>query len=57
MVSCSHPKPGSVIKMDQEIINGNRKALLAAQQGEVDAVLMYNRLAAVVPEADAAVFR
>ena len=43
--------------MDQEIINGNRKALLAAQQGEVDAVLMYNRLAAVVPEADAAVFR
>ena len=33
------------------------KALLYAQQGEVDAVLMYNKLAEVVGEKDAAVFR
>ena len=33
------------------------KALLYAQQGEVDAVLMYNKLAEVVSEKDAAVFR
>ena len=43
--------------MDQQIINGNMKALLLAQQGEVDAVLMYNKLAEVVGEKDAAVFR
>ena len=43
--------------MDQEIINGSMKALLYAQQGEVDAVLMYNKLADVVSEKDAAVFR
>ena len=33
------------------------KALLRAQQGEVDAVLMYNNLAEVVNETDAAIFR
>ncbi len=43
--------------MDQEIINGNREALLAAQQGELDAVLMYNRLAEIVSETDAEAFR
>ena len=43
--------------MDQEIINGSRKALLSAQQGELDAVLMYNKLAEIVDEKDAAVFR
>ena len=43
--------------MDQIIIDGNMKALLRAQQGEVDAVLMYNKLAEVVSETDAAIFR
>ena len=43
--------------MDQIIIDGNMKALLRAQQGEVDAVLMYNKLAEVVSETDAAVFK
>ena len=43
--------------MDQIIIDGNMKALLRAQQGEVDAVLMYNKLAEVVTETDAAIFR
>ncbi len=43
--------------MDQAVIEANRKALLKAQQGELDAVLMYTRLADVVPPDDAAVFR
>ena len=43
--------------MDQIIIDGSMKALLRAQQGEMDAVLMYNRLAEVVNEADASVFK
>ena len=30
--------------MDQAVIEANRKALLKAQQGELDAVLMYTRL-------------
>ena len=43
--------------MDQQIINGSMKALLKAQQGELDAVLMYKKLAEVVNEQDAVVFR
>jgi len=43
--------------MDQEIINGSMKALLYAQQGEVDALLMYNKLVEVVSPADAVVFK
>lgn len=43
--------------MDQLIINGSMKALLHAQQGELDAVAMYNRLVEVVSESDAVVFR
>lgn len=43
--------------MDQIIIDGSMKALLRAQQGEVDAVLMYNKLAEVVSEADASIFK
>ena len=42
--------------MDQAVINGNMDALLRAQQGELDAVLMYNRLSEIVSEKDAAVF-
>ncbi len=43
--------------MDQAVINGNMDALLRAQQGELDAVLMYNRLSEIVSEKDAAVFK
>lgn len=43
--------------MDQAIINGNMDALLRAQQGEIDAVLMYNKLSEIVSEKDAAVFK
>ena len=43
--------------MDQAIINENMKTLLHAQQGELDAVLMYNKLAEVVSDADALVFK
>jgi rubrerythrin len=43
--------------MDQQIINGSMKALLYAQQGELDAVAMYNRLSELVSESDAAVFK
>ena len=44
--------------MDQAIINQHMDELLYAQQGELDAVLMYNRLAEVVKdEKDAATFR
>ena len=43
--------------MDQAVIKANMDALLRAQQGELDAVLMYNRLAEAVSDADAAVFR
>ena len=43
--------------MDQSVIKANFSSLLRAQQGEVDAVLMYNRLAEIVSAADAAVFR
>ncbi|MBQ9662278.1 MAG: rubrerythrin [Oscillospiraceae bacterium] len=43
--------------MDQAVINANMDALLKAQQGELDAILMYNKLAEIVSERDAAVFR
>ena len=44
--------------MDQAIINQHMDELLYAQQGELDAVLMYNRLAEVVKdENDAKTFR
>lgn len=44
--------------MDQSIINQHMDELLYAQQGELDAVLMYNRLADVVKdENDAKTFR
>ena len=46
-----------MIDMDQIIIKGSMKALLRAQQGEIDAVLMYNKLAEIVSESDAAVFK
>ena len=43
--------------MDQSVINANMSSLLHAQQGEMDAILMYNKLAEIVSEADARVFR
>ena len=44
--------------MDQAIINQHMDELLYAQQGELDAVLMYNKLAeAVKDERDAKTFR
>lgn len=46
-----------MINMDKIIIDGSMKSLLRAQQGEVDAVLMYTKLAEVVSESDASVFK
>lgn len=43
--------------MDLAVINANLTPLQRAQQGELDAVLMYNKLAEVVSDSDAAVFR
>ena len=44
--------------MDQAIINQHMDELLYAQQGELDAVLMYNKLAEVVKdEKDSKTFR
>ena len=44
--------------MDQNVINQYRDELLFAQQGELDAVLMYNKLAEKVKDAnDAATFK
>ena len=43
--------------MDQAVIKENMKTLLHAQQGELDSVLMYNKLAEVVSDTDALVFK
>ena len=43
--------------MDQAVIKENMKTLLHAQQGELDAVLMYNKLAEIVSDTDALVFK